>query len=227
MPAVWHCLRCEGMRDAIYRTLHEETPQSLSFSVSQGCEACSSQLSEQPACISPLPLSQAAPERESSSSFPHWDHTFRCQRAEERTGPCQNTQQRALSSSQHLAFWLGFMKFAVFLALPFSPPEENSIRVDLWFGLMTASPPLSPHTGSGPVTFLILLFCLLMGNTWPKSADIPTWWSHFYIEALKLKHYLKDDTWGSGSGWCFSSFLKTCFSPLRFTGKHIVRSETP
>lgn len=70
-------------------------------------------------------------------------------------------------------------------------------------------------------------FCLLMGNTWPKSADIPTWWSYFYIKALKLKHYLKDNTWGSGSGWCFSSFLKTCFSPLRFTGKHIVRSETP
>lgn len=183
--------------------------QSLSFSVSQGCEvcsikSCSNKLSEQPACISPLHL-LAAWERESLSSLPHRDNNFRYQRAKQKKGDggiLKYTKSYApsLVNSKQMMLTLLFTAsrlwaqiHQVFCISGFAlfPPEENSIRADLWVCINDNPPLLPPHIGEGTHQRISNApLCLFINNIWPKSAltsffcNLPWWRSHKDVSQL-------------------------------------------
>lgn len=145
----------EGDQCCIYRK--ETTLQSLSFSVSQGCEVCS--------------IKAAPTSRESDVHF---------------TAASPNGRLRAWVMAVAVSRWMTYTlcvhstpPFAPFHVISgisgfaLSPPstEENSIRADL--SVYTNLPPHFSDILEGHATwFLMLLFVLLHNNIWPKSADI-------------------------------------------------------
>ncbi len=171
--------------------LQKKAPQSLSFSVSQGRDACSikaaptSCQSSQRAfhrCISQRPLESVSHCHHSPTGTVILDtkepkrrqedfgiHKFRCYKFR----AWRADKQHILSCSDQPAFWLFheiwcISGFALFFFLHRGGFNQGWPLV--W---INDNPlPLPPHIGEGHTKGLVMLLCAFHNNIWPESAAI-------------------------------------------------------